>query len=55
LGKWNTQSKMIEKNHHFIYGLNIRPATGKVLSRIQVHKFGTCVLAFWGATGVAAD
>jgi hypothetical protein len=55
LGKWNTQNKMIEKDHHFIYGLDVHPRAGKVLSRIQVHKFGTCVLAFWGATGLLSD
>jgi hypothetical protein len=55
LGKWNNQNKMIEKDHHFIYGIDVHPDPGKVLSRIQVHKFGTCVLAFWGATGVTVD
>ena len=54
LGKWDMQNKMIEKSHHYIYGLDVHPAPGKVLSKIQVHKFGTSVMVFWGATGVTS-
>jgi len=54
LAKWGSNNKQMEWNHHNIYGLNVRPARDKVLTKITVHKT-KAVVVFWGATGVPME
>ena len=54
LSKW-APDKMLEKSHHSIFGLDVHPAPGKALATVLVHKEAKGILAFYGATGEAAD
>jgi hypothetical protein len=53
LSKWGPE-KQLEKNHHYIFGLNIRPNPAKVLTNIGVTKTKSGIMAFFGATGEVA-
>jgi len=50
LSKWGPNNKMAEKDHHNIFGLDVHPNPGLVLTQIQVTKTHPIVV-FWGATG----
>jgi hypothetical protein len=52
--KFDPQNKMLEKSHHNIFGIDIHPTPGKVLTAIEVHKT-TPIVCFWGATGMKAN
>ena len=54
LAKWGTKNKTLEKDHHNIFGIDVRPTPGKVLTSIKVHKTRPLV-CFWGATGVPVN
>jgi hypothetical protein len=54
LAKWGTGNNIMEKDHHNIFGIDVRPAPGKMLTSIKVHKTRPLV-CFWGATGVPAN
>jgi len=54
LAKWGTKNKTLEKDHHNIFGIDVHPTPGKVLTSIKVHKTRPLV-CFWGATGVATN
>jgi hypothetical protein len=54
LAKWGTKNKTLEKDHHNIFGIDVRPTPGKVLTSIKVHKTRPLV-CFWGATGVPTN
>jgi hypothetical protein len=54
LAKWGASNKVMEKDHHNIFGIDVRPTPGKVLTSIKVHKTRPLV-CFWGATGVPAN
>ena len=49
--KFDQKNKMLEKSHHNIFGIDIHPTAGKVLTAIEVHK-SKPIVCFWGATGV---
>ena len=51
LAKFGPDNKMVEQSHHNIFGIDIHPTAGKVLTAIEVHKTKP-VVCFWGATGV---
>ena len=55
LAKWNAAGRMVERDHHNIHGVVIRPDAGKVLVSVRVEKTAPGYLVFWGATGVTAD
>jgi len=50
LAKFGTKNKVLEKDHHNIWGLDIHPDPSKVLVKVAVHKTKPLV-CFWGATG----
>jgi hypothetical protein len=52
LGKWDNQNRMMETDHHYIVGLDLRPNPKRVLVRIEVEKDAPAVLTLWGATVV---
>ena len=54
LAKWGKKNKILEQNHHNIFGLDVHPTLGKVLTQIAVHKTHPLV-CFWGATGQPAN
>jgi len=54
LAKWGKSNKVMEKDHHNIFGIDVHPTPGKVLTSIKVHKTRPLV-CFWGATGVPAN
>jgi hypothetical protein len=54
LAKWGTNNNLMEKDHHNIFGLNLRPDPSRVLVRVTIRKPGPPVMVFWGATGVPA-
>jgi len=54
LAKWGVKNNVMEKDHHNIFGIDVRPTAGKVLTSIKVHKTRPLV-CFWGATGVPAN
>jgi hypothetical protein len=54
LPKWNKQNVAVEKTHHYIDGVELHPAPGKVLTEVKVSKTAAkAYLVFWGATGIA--
>jgi hypothetical protein len=53
LAKWGKNNTVLEKSNHNIFGLDLHPAPGKVLTQIKVHKTRPLVV-FWGATGQLA-
>ena len=55
MDKWGKDNKMMEPRHHHIFGLDVHPATGKVLTQIKVHKPLHPIVIFWGATGQPAN
>jgi hypothetical protein len=46
-------TKVLEKDHHYIFAIDIHPTPAKTLTAIKVQKTKPRV-CFWGATGVAA-
>ncbi len=53
LSKWSKDNKMLEKDHHNIFGIDIHPSPSRALTKLTVHKKGPFV-TFWGATGELA-
>jgi len=51
LGKWSTDNKQLEWSHHNILGLDVHPASGKVLMQIKVIKPAHPSVVLWRATG----
>jgi hypothetical protein len=54
LSKWGPDNKRLEKDHHNIFGFDVHPTPGKVLTKIEVQKTRPIVV-FWGATGQPAN
>ncbi len=54
LAKWFKNNKVRDGSHHSIFGIDVRPAPGKVLTQIKVHKTRPIVV-FWGATGLPVN
>jgi hypothetical protein len=52
LAKWDKANRKLEENHHYLFGLELRPETGRTLARVAVAKSAPGALTFWGATGV---
>jgi hypothetical protein len=50
LSKWSP-TKQLEKDHHYIFGLDIQPDPGKTLEKVTVVKSKPGIMAFLGATG----
>ena len=50
LSKWGPK-KQLEKDHHYIFGLNIQPDPAKTLEKVTVAKTKPGIMAFFGATG----
>ncbi|MEI8340566.1 MAG: hypothetical protein WCH43_03395 [Verrucomicrobiota bacterium] len=50
LSKWSPD-KMLEKDHHFIFGLNVNPSPDKILAKIRIKKAEPGIMAFFGGTG----
>lgn len=52
MAKWSDKNVELEKDSHFLMGINIMPNKGKKVIKITVNKpaSGT-TLVFWGATG----
>jgi hypothetical protein len=56
LAKFDTMTKINEKDHHNIEGVEIQALAGKMLSSIKVeHPQDGGNLVFWGATGIATS
>ena len=55
LAKWGPKNTELEKDSHYLMGLNLQPAPTKKVAKVTVHKpaSGTS-LVFWGATGYKA-
>jgi hypothetical protein len=49
LSKWSDK-KMLEKDHHYIFGLDLHPNPDKQLVKIRVRKSEPGIMAFLGAT-----
>ncbi|MGH8048145.1 MAG: hypothetical protein ACREKL_12955 [Chthoniobacterales bacterium] len=54
LSKWGPK-KQLEKDHHFIFGLDIQPDPTKTLEKVTVTKTKKGILGFFGATGEASN
>ncbi len=54
LAKFGRKNNVMEKSHHNIFGIDVHPTPGKVLTSISVHKTRPLV-CFWGATGQPAN
>ncbi len=52
LDKWDMSNARTEQGHHYIFGFDLRPDAGRVLTRIVINKQNAGALTFWGATGV---
>jgi hypothetical protein len=53
LAKWSKDNKKTEPDHHYLYGLELKPDPSKTLTRIKVGKSPGGAHTFWGATGVS--
>jgi hypothetical protein len=54
LSKWGPK-KQLEKDHHYIFGIDIQPNREKTLEKVTVTKTKKGILGFFGATGQAGD
>jgi hypothetical protein len=52
LGKWSQENRMMEKDHHYLHGLDLGPDSRRVLVAVTIRKSRAAVLTLWGATGV---
>lgn len=55
LGKWSSANQLMERDHHFLHGLELRPDRLRVLVGVRVEKAAPAVLTLWGATGVTQE
>ena len=55
LAKWRQSNAVADGAHHFIDGVELHPAAGKVLTGVKVAKTAAAFLVFWGATGIATS
>ncbi len=55
LAKWGNNNSEMEKDNHYLMGINIKPSDNKKVVKVTIHKpsSGT-TLTFWGATGYVA-
>jgi lysophospholipase L1-like esterase len=55
LAKWGNKNTELEKDHHYVMGINVKPAAGKKAVKIKITKPASSTsLVFWGATGYGA-
>ena len=54
LGKWTKKNEMAERDHHFIFALDLAPSPERVLNRVGIHKLEKGLLGFYGATATLA-
>jgi hypothetical protein len=52
LGKWSRENRLMEKDHHYLHGLDLRPDSSRVLVAVTIHKAAPAALTLWGATGI---
>jgi len=52
LAKWGPKNTELEKDNHYLMGINVKPAPTKKVVKVSINKpvAGT-TLTFWGATG----
>jgi hypothetical protein len=50
LSKWSPE-RMLEKDHHFIFGLDVHPSPDKILVKVRIKKAEPGIMAFFGGTG----
>jgi hypothetical protein len=55
LAKWDKANRKTEPDHHYLFGLELSPAQGRVLTAFKVTKTAAGALTFWGATGMRTD
>ena len=52
LAKWGDKNTELEKDSHYLMGINLQPSASKKVVKITVNKPATeTTLSFWGATG----
>ncbi len=52
LAKWGPKNTELEKDRHYIMGINLKPDPTKPVARVTINKPASATsLSFWGATG----
>jgi lysophospholipase L1-like esterase len=52
LAKWGPRNTELEKDHHYLMGINLKPASTRKVARVTILKPASATsLTFWGATG----
>lgn len=51
MGKWDDKNKLMETDHHYLTGLELRPNPSKALTLVRLEKTAPGVLTLWGVTG----
>ena len=55
LAKWGPKNTELEKDHHYLLGINLQPDPAKAIARVTISKPASATsLVFWGATGYRA-
>ncbi len=55
MAKWGYKNTELEKDSHYLMGINIQPDSNKKVVKITVNKSASeTTLSFWGATGYGA-
>lgn len=52
LGKWGKDNRMMEKDHHYLVGIDLAPDARRTLTGVRIEKSDSGVLTLWGMTGV---
>ena len=52
LGKWGKDNRMMEKDHHYLVGIDLAPDARRTLTGVRIEKGDSGVLTLWGVTGV---
>lgn len=56
LAKWSNKNAEMEKDNHYLMGIDVKPSPGKKVVKIAVNKPASPTsLTFWGATGYGAS
>ena len=52
LGKWSKDNHLMEKDHHYLHGVDLAPDSRRELVKVMMTKSAPGVLTLWGITGV---
>lgn len=52
IGKWSRENRLMERDHHYLHGLDLQPDPARELIAVSIQKEAAAALTLWGVTGV---